>query len=207
MKKVLSILICTIITSVLLQAQTEKGTILLGTTTSLVGATFSLLPESTNNAGISFGSTKFKSDSFESESEGVTAFNLAPKVGFFVVDGVLIGIDLGFAYLKGENDDDPVTGINFGPFFRYYFSTANFRPFAQAQIGIGQVSFGPDDNDKTNILNYGGGVGGAIFVGEKVAIDLMAAFNHQQGKDKGNSNNAKSIANLFGLVVGVSVFL
>lgn len=207
MKKVLSILICALCTAGFLYAQTESGTILLGTSSSIVGANFSLLPESANNAGISFGSTKFKSDSFESESEGVTAFNLAPKIGFFVVDGALIGFDLSFAYLKGESDDDPITGISFGPFFRYYFSTANFRPFAQAQVGVGQISFGPDDNDKTNILTYGGGVGGSIFVGEKVAIDFMAAFNHQQAKEKDDSNNAKSIANLFGLVMGISVFL
>lgn len=207
MKKVLSILICALCTTGFLYAQTESGTILLGTSSSIVGSNFSLLPESSNNAGISFGSTKFKSDSFEGESEGVTAFNLSPKVGIFVVDGGLLGFDLSFAYVKGENDDDPITGISFGPFFRYYFSNANFRPFAQAQVGIGQVSFGPDDNDKTNLLNFGGGAGGSIFVSEKVAIDLMAAFNHQEAKDKDNSNNARSIANLFGLIVGVSVFL
>lgn len=188
-------------------AQTEQGTVLVGTSTNLVGTNFSLAQGVNNNAGISFGSTKFKSDDFESESEGITTFNLAPKVGFFVADNALLALDLSFAYLKEENDDDALTSINAGPFFRYYFSAGNFYPFVQAQFGIGQISFGDGANNKTNLMNYGAAAGGAFFVGDKVSIDLLLGFNHQQAKEKENDNNARSIANVFGFAVGVSVFL
>jgi hypothetical protein len=207
MKNLMSTIIFISFFFVLSYAQTEEGTILLGTSSTLIGTNFSLVPDAANNVGISFGSSKFKSDDFESESEGVTAFNIAPKVGYFIVDDGLLGFDLSFNFLKSENDDDPVTGISFSPFFRYYLPTENFRPFVQAQGGLGLISVGSGDENKTNILNYGAGVGGAFFIGEKVSIDLMAGFNHQEARDKASSNNARSIANLFGLAAGLSVFL
>ncbi|MCO6487242.1 MAG: hypothetical protein J5I98_02435 [Phaeodactylibacter sp.] len=185
--------------------QTEEGGIMLGTSTQLLGTGIVSGVESTSTAGIAFASSKDKSDNFESDAYNTTVFNLSPRMGAFVATDFLVGGELTFVYLKGEDDDDPTTSIAVGPFFRYYIPTDNVRPFFQADVSVGQVSFGKDD--KANNLKFGLAVGGAFFVNEKVSIDLLVAYRRSQYKEKDSPDNSRLIQGVFGLGAGFSFFL
>jgi len=204
MKKLLILLVLMVPIAVL-QAQLEKGSVMIGTTTDIAGTSVSFLTSAPNSVGVAFLSTKSKSDNHESETQKTTILNIKPNVGFFVADDFLIGAEVTFEYLKYKGDDEAITIFGFGPFVRYYFPLEKVSPFVQVSANFGQFSYGSDD--KMGVLEYGGAVGAAFFIGDKVSLDLFLGYNHNEFKEKDSSDNYKDIFNVFGFGVGLSVFL
>lgn len=186
-------------------SQTEEGGIMLGTSTQIFGSGLITGLESHNNAGLAIVSSQFKSDNFNPDSDRTTVLNFSPRMGAFVATDILVGGELNFIYIKDKDANDPTTSVNFGPFLRYYFIAENFRPFAQANVSIGQTSFGKDD--KANNLQFGVAVGGAFFLSEKVSADLMIGYTRSQSKEKDSPTNSRTINGIFGFGAGFSFFL
>ncbi len=194
-----------------LSAQTEKGKKLVAISSALgIGG-------STN--GFAFSSTKSKSDSFESDPIKSSSFNLSPRVGFFVVDNFVIGAEVFYGFAKQDDfifqgdvviDEVKTNTIGGGPFFRYYFQTKRVLPFVEAGliIGTSNTSFGDLDDDKNNLLNYGGGAGIAVPLGAKVSFDAILRYSHFEIKaTEDNNNNFRTISNAFSLGLGFSIYL
>ena len=189
-----------------LQAQTEAGNVLIGTSTSLYGSSsISLLEDCPNTVGFTLISHKVKADDYESDATQVTAFNFSPRVGIFTADNFLLGAELFFGSYKEEDMKEAYTDFVGGPFMRYYFELPNFKPFLQAGLTAGQMKI--SDNMKFNSVNFGVGVGGAFFVNEKVSIDLIGNFVHSTVKSSDTSDNSRQLLNAFSFGVGLSVFL
>lgn len=190
-----------------LPAQTEAGKVLIGTSTNLYTTNRSSgLPSAMNGGGISFSSSKQKADSFETGGTNLTSFNLAPRFGFFAADGLLLGLGLSFSVFDSEVLDENIVTTEIGPFVRYYFiSQSSFKPFVQAGLNIGQLRL--SSFQKNNLLDYGAGIGGAFFLSDQVAVDLLLNYVRTRSKDKDAVANVRTIASSFGLGVGLSVFL
>lgn len=209
----------------LLQAQTGKGSLLIGTTTMIGGDLQTSIFDgpAANSAGISFGTIQDPDD--DDSKQNITNFNLHPKVAYFVIDGLAVGIDLNFFYSQYKEDEgdnpffDRYTGIGAGPFVRYYFSVAEkVQPFVEAGAGIGSVknTYGEDggeeEEDTFDIFRYNASAGVALFVNDKLSVDFTAGlrganFTEEYENFMGETVEDKTNVTNFGVGIGVSVFL
>ncbi len=114
--------------------------------------------------------------SFEGESFNV---NLNPRAGYFVSDGLAVGLgaDLGLATFSGDQDNLWSYGV--APFVRYYFgqgSSSTGRFFGQGEVGIAGYSNGSGAD-----LKFGIGAGYAHFITQSVALEAMLGYNYSKG--------------------------
>jgi outer membrane protein len=156
MKKLLFILFAICIAGSA-SAQINKGSVLVGASSNL-----------------NFSSVKF--DGFERFSN----FDLDVKVGYFVIDNLTVGLDLGYQKL------DDFTVSSFGLFSRYYYQGKIFG-------GVGFNFLKYEDQDSETSIPFE--IGYAAFITENIAIE--PAFNLSIGE---NSNS-------YGLRVGFALYL
>lgn len=134
--------------------------------------------------------------SFESE---IFSINVNPRAGYFISDGVAIGIGL-TGSLDAVSGADNVWGYGLAPFVRYYFpegSSASGRFFAQGDLGIGGSSVGSDV-----ALNVGANVGYAHFITQSVALEATLGYNYS----KANISSSSGFSGL-GVGVGFQIYL
>ncbi len=204
----LALCLCTQLT-----AQIQKGKVLIGSSTNFVGSLGTFTGgNSSNNAAIQFGKSKNKikisssGDSFESESN-VTSFNLTPSLGYFISDQFVLGASCGIYHYKEKQDDDEF-GYNiysFAPMLRGYFlKTGKALPFAELRGGILSIAL---EDDSESILFYNAKAGASIFLGQQVSLDLFADLFGAKNEDESDSFKSTSKVALFGLGIGLNVFL
>ena len=101
------------------------------------------------------------------------AFEIAPKVGYFVTENIAVGASVGFQSLKWDNGaaDATNSGFGLGAFGRYYFTPASkFSLFAQ--LGLDYTTFS-DEFDATDGTLYG-----SKFESKEVGFGLGAGMNY-----------------------------
>nr|MBI1230727.1 outer membrane beta-barrel protein [Cytophagales bacterium] len=218
MKKINIMIVLLLLTCIgLVNAQTEKGRILLGVSSDL-GLT------GAGGIDIGYSSTKRKLDgaSFvEDNSSKITNISLLPKFGYFVSDNLALGLDLIFASSKSKsgNSNSEFSSIllSTGPFVRYYIPTSKVLPFVELNSSFGRrtsTSKYPDDINiednitKTNIRSIGGGIGVAVPLGEKVAFDILAGLNSLRVINENPIfSNSRYVTTSLGFNVGFTMFL
>jgi hypothetical protein len=220
MKKVtlLAVVLITI-SSGFLKAQTNQGKVFLG-----VSSTLSLAGTGSDLMNLGYSSVKYKSDADgfeESDPDKMTNINLLPKVGYFVADNLVVGLDLNIALSSekdGEDDDKySQTLLSAGPFIRYYLPTSNVRPFFEFNGAFGAINSKFDYSDNTNweddeykssVMSIGGGIGLAAPLGERVMFDVLAGYNSLTVKDKeDNDDNDRTVIGTLGLKLGFTILL
>lgn len=176
-------------------AQIQKGNVMLGSdlgsgvvspaSSSLFGANFNLNKDAGFNIGI------------------------APKIGYFVKDNLLLGgvIDLGYTRGAGTSPSKTtVYGIQ--ALGRYYLSPGEHgvdnylkhgRFFFEANAGFGGSNV--KDGPTTNGFVFGFGPGYSYFITPNVALEGLVKYNGLVGG--GNT----SYQNSLGINFGVQVFL
>ncbi len=175
MKKLLSI-----ITVALLAATSwgyaqvlDQGNFMMGSTVGFSVAESKVTLQSSNN---------------NQEGKGPTSsqFNIAPSVGYFVVDHFALGIGMDYTYSAIRNpNEDKVDGSNllFGPFFRYYVPVGeDVAVFLVTNFGFGNSS----DNQtigtqlqevSSNIFAVGVGPGFTIFSNSAIGLEALFKYN------------------------------
>jgi len=175
-------------------AQTEKGT-------SFIGA----------SSNISFSSMKtdFKSDNGDVDGSRTTVFEFAPQLGYFVADGLLVGLELPYSVRKNKDADYKMSHIGIGPITRYYFGKSNSKPYLHAGFGIGSATESDERNEvdfKLSSYQIGGGV--AIFLNKNIAVDLGLGYSSATMKPKENNEaDVKRVTSGVAFKVGFSLFL
>ncbi len=198
-----------------LMAQTSKGQVYIG-----VSSAFSLIGTGTDLMGFSFGTEKFKSDAEgfeESDPDKIIGFNLLPRAGYIVIDGLVIGLDFIFSlsqYKAGEYDYKYTeTLFAAGPFVKYYFPVDKVKPYIEASGVFGAFKEkdefeGEKDEYKSSGRVIGGGVGMGIPMGSHVTFDVMLGYNSLMYKDKeDNPDNDRYVYSTFGFRFGFVVFI
>ncbi len=180
----------------------QKGQILVGTTTEIIGGLQQL---GGSSAGIAIINSKLDLNGDKTDGTNATLFNISPVGAYFLADGLAVGAKVTFIYEKVE-DNDPSTLLTAGPFARYYFDLGSAKPFLQGNVGFGRNSNGPDDSDKSNFLNLGLGAGAAFFFNDYVSIDLALGYYYERSAPVSNSD-FRVLNNAFGLGVGFSFFI
>ncbi|GGK69233.1 hypothetical protein ACD591_17650 [Rufibacter glacialis] len=112
--------------------------------------------------------------------------DLDAKVGYFVLGNVAVGAKATIFHSKEElSGQMPVQSTNLlaGPFARYYLRNGIFGE-GSAVVGINNRPGAA----KTDIAEYKGGVGYAIFINPKVAVEPALLFSYYQEKRPAENN-------------------
>lgn len=216
-KILLTAILCCIFCVPLLKAQTDQGKMLIGISTNL-----SVYGSSTDIMSMGYSSSKIKSDASgydEPDPDKTLNFNTVPRVGFFPVDNVAVGLDFGIYYTKTrlEGDADVWSSdriFSVGPFVRYYVPMEEMViPFFEVAgaYGLGKErreAPGYKYEMKGRLINFQVGVGAAIPLGDNVTFDAMAGYMYSNGKEtKSNPDNYREVIGTLGIKLGFVVFL
>jgi hypothetical protein len=201
-----------------IKAQTSAGTMLIG-----LSSGFNIAGEFSTGSdlmSIGFFSTKYKSNASgytEPDPDKTTNLNLMPKFGMFVVDNLAVGLDVTAAYSQnksgGSSNKSTITLLMAGPFVRYYIHANKVLPFIEGSATFGSAKLkdeyeGGSDESKTALHSFGGGLGVAVPLGEKVTLDVMAGYTSLTLKaKKDNPDDARMVMGSFGIKLGFVVFL
>ncbi|BFP41015.1 hypothetical protein FGF1_18600 [Flavobacteriaceae bacterium GF1] len=198
-------------------AQIEKGRTLI--------AISSALGNNGGDTGLSFASTKTKSDDFESDGTNGFNFNLSPRLGYFVTNDLVVGLELTYSFLRFENpglqgfggSETKSNQYSGGPFIRYYFKGEKIRPIIEGGLSFGRTNDtieggnpvdGGDLEFSSNLFSFGGGAGLAVSLGNHVSFDALLVYLNSQVKPADNNdNNLRSIVSSFSLRLGFSIYL
>ncbi len=215
MKKITLIVIASVFSLTSLNAQMEQGKMLVGLSTAL-----NLGGSSSGVMGFGYSTIKYKSDADNfnyPEPANRLSFNLSPKMGFFVIDNLAIGLDVSFSYSKFNSDEVDYTYKEsmycIGPFVRYYIPTTLVKPFFEIGATFGTYKEKTDGNSQNSeyensLITYGTGFGIAIPIGKKASFDMMLGYNSILEKAKeDNDDNYRTEANTIGLRLGFVVLL
>ncbi len=217
MKKVILLagILCVFNLSMLF-AQTEKGNILLGLSSSI-----GLTGPSTTMMSLEFSSSKEKSDGSSTNGSTPTktsSLNLSPKVGYFIENNLVLGFDVNMALYHSSqlsadyNSNDHITLFGAGPFVRYYIPTGKVLPFIEMGGSLGLTNnkyeyFNNTDEYKQSISMLEGGVGIAAPLGDHITFDAILDYRSITVKDiKNNPNNDRTVMGTIGLKVGFTIF-
>ena len=202
----------------IIKAQTSAGTMLLGLSTGInITGEFS---SGSNLFSMGFSSTKYKSNASgytEPDPDKATSVNLMPKFGIFVIDNLAVGLDFTTAFSQDKSGSSSskstLTLLMAGPFVRYYLPAKKILPFAEVNAIFGSAKFkdeyeGGSSTNKSALHSFGGGLGIAAPLGDKVTLDFMVGYNSLTIKSKeDNPDDDRMVMGTFGIKVGFLVFL
>ena len=193
MKRFLFLLISLCFLSESANAQTDKGTILVG------------------------GVLDWSSSSSVASRRADAIFKFSPTVGYFFMNRLAGGLTVDWL-VQSSSYTYSVTSvasasrgdIMVGPFARYYFTEKNIRPYGNLSFTLGGGSSTSSYGTSTSIdIGYassalGLGIGSAFIVSEHVSIDALLQYR-LLSRVYGTSS-AEAFGN-FGLSVGVHAYL
>jgi hypothetical protein len=208
MKKNLLLIAVILIFSFQLDAQFDKGKILTGLT-----STVGIGHGETDLLNLGLTSYKVKYGGASYDMDKTFSFNLLPRAGYFVIDNLVVGLDL-LVSMRSEKSDDgddkeSESTLAIGPFVRYYYPLEKIYPFAEVNVGVGtwkeKWSNGSEGEYNEGLMIFGFGLGAAAPLTEKVMIDALIGYSSQTWKDK--EDDTKWIYGTIGLRIGFIILL
>lgn len=192
-------------------AQVSKGNWVISGNTSL---------------GFNSSTTSVKSNGNKSDGPKVSTFTLSPSVGYFVIDGLSAGIDLGYNNTTTKQDIK-MTSSTFSvmPTATYYFQTGSkFLPYLGAGIGyasnktkynysnlntndIPDPLLLPDTEFKTSGLAWKVKGGITYMATSALGINFGLSYDQFSANNTNYNIDAKTKVNTFGVNLGFSYFL
>ena len=129
------------------------------------------------------------------------AFEIAPKVGYFVTENIAVGASVGFQSLKWDNGaaDATNSGLGLGAFGRYYFTPANqFSLFGQLGLDYSSMENKLADY-KVNGIDAGLGLGMNYFVSSNFSLEAgVGVLNYMSAKPNAEGFDGVSSFNFGG---------
>ena len=135
-------------------------------------------------------SLQLSSSKFEGESSSSTTVIFSPSIGYFVVDGLAVGVGMDILNSNGY------TTYAILPSASYYFQTqSQVKPFLQVGVGYSGMS---SDGDSIGGLALGAGTGITFLINQNVGLNL--GLQYLRGDYSG------AVHNSFGGALGFSLF-
>ncbi len=144
-----------------------------------VGA-FAQTTQGTISLGGALGISSNTSQTTGGESKSTTVF-IMPSAGYFLADGMELGLDVAFTKENDEFDGDDAGSISetaLGPYFKYYMFTANedfaFTLNASLLFGFSKNSPPADGDDvKGKSFQFAISPGFSYFFTDKIGLDFQ----------------------------------
>lgn len=170
-------------------AQTDKGDWMVGT-----------------DFGLSYQSSKETVKAGNERSVTTNTFRVAPKLDYFVINNLSIGLGLEYANTKIKDVSGSTNEFAVVPQVHYFFPLdTNLKPFIGAKVGYGFSSSGSEDAQKWNGLVLGGKAGVAYFVNNGAAVTGYVGYDHHNFKNKADKDITRKTGTL-GVGIGVAIF-
>lgn len=197
----LMLIFCTLYGNCQIEKPIKKGNITLG-----------------GSVGFGYSAASRKSiitDSYGQSFEGTTdqktmSVYLNPGFGYFVVDGLVIGISPSFSYTHDKYSGFIRNSYSIGitPFAKYYFNNGFFAGFkASYHFSISKQP-GYDYSTKYNQISIRPSLGYAIFINSKVSLEpsLEYSFEKAIGKNDMISDDNLKVHQIY-FNIGFNIFL
>ena len=131
MKKLLLTLVCFLIVTFGVMAQTGQGTVALGGNISFTAST----------------------QETSTEDQKTTQVQFVPSAGYFVADNLMVGLHLGLSSSKTKQGNSETKSSEFavGPFARYYMFTSNDKFAFTGETGLlfGSTKYTPTTGNES----------------------------------------------------------
>lgn len=159
---------------VLLAQMTDGGNFMIGSSFGLSSAQSRITQNDTGGEA-------------EGEGPSSTLFCISPKVGYFLVDNLALGIGLDYTFNEVNQPNKNRTkdsDLLFGPFARYYVPFSDdMAIFLEGNFGFGNSSDimdvdGVSQNISTNIFAIGAGPGLTVFSSDAIGISAIFKYNY-----------------------------
>jgi hypothetical protein len=180
----------------------ERGNFMVGSTIGF----------STANSKVTIG---------DNEGEGLSAqqVNIAPAIGFFVLDNFALGLGADYtlnSVTEPGQDKTTDSDLLFGPFARYYFPMGdNVALFMVANFGFGnstdeQIVGENKQSIETNVFAIGAGPGLTVYSKGGFAIETTLKYNYANSKFDteigGVTSTTKTRTNQFAVALGFQYY-
>jgi len=173
------------------------------------------------NTGFGFNNvtTTVKAGGQSADGPKVSTFSITPSVGYFVIDKLAVGIDLGLtsATTKYEGTKATTTSFSVMPTATYYFANdSKFVPFLGAGIGYASVKnkgemnvLGVSASDETTTDGLAWKVKGGVtyMATQSLGINLGVSYDQFSNKQTIMNTDVKTNVKTFGVNVGFSYFI
>ena len=163
----------------------------------------------------------YSTNNVDEEGEGPSALqiNVAPNVGYFIVDNFALGIGMDYTFSSVEEPNQDKTtdsDLLFGPFMRAYLPVGDDMAFfLETDFGFGNSSdeqfIGEDKQSiNTNIFAIGVGPGFTILSNSDMGIEALFKYNFARGQFNTESGGIKTTTttktNQFDIAIGVQFY-
>ena len=150
-------------------AQTQQGNVIFGGSAHL-----SFNTANVNSKYVNWEYNLLKSKSFE----------FSPQVGFFIKNGLVLGLNLPISYTVEKYKSEKISrsSLSAVPFLRYYFNLNRVKPFIDGGLGFGSIIEKVDQLNGSESENYidfisrNIGFGLAVFLNERVSLDFSFSY-------------------------------
>ncbi|AZB28960.1 MULTISPECIES: OmpW family outer membrane protein [Chryseobacterium] len=173
------------------------------------------------NTGMGFNNvnTTFKAEGQSEDGPKVSTFSVTPSVGYFVIDKLAVGIDLGFTTATTKYDGEKTTTTSFAvmPTATYYFANdSKFVPFLGAGVGYASVKnkasvdfMGVSESEEVTTDGLAWKVKGGVtyMATQSLGINLGVGFDQFSNKESYEGIDLKTKVSTFGVNVGFSYFI
>lgn len=173
------------------------------------------------NTGMGFNNvnTTYKADGQTEDGPKVSTFSVTPSVGYFVIDKLAVGIDLGFttATTKYEGLKATVSSLTVMPTATYYFTNdSKFVPFLGAGVGYASVKnkeaidfMGVSESEEMTTDGLAWKVKGGItyMATQSLGINLGVSYDQFSNKETYFGTEVKTNVKTFGANIGFSYFI
>ena len=194
-------------------SQPNQGNFLIG----LSSATgFGSSSDFTQLGFSSIKSTNTNPNFVDHNPDKIINLNLSPKVGYFIINHLVLGLNVNYSYshyLRWDLNKYIRNGWLVGPFMRYYVPIRNLKLFTEGEINYGGIykdNYLADNagtwREKQGVSSWSLGLGIALPIGEKVAFDFMGGYYHYVLREK-NEYLKKTIQRTLGIRIGFSFFI
>jgi len=173
--------------------------------------------------GLSAASSKITIEDGLGNSDGdrpsSTQFSVSPKLGYFVVDNLALGMGLDYTFSEVKEPNENRTkdsDLLFGPFARFYLPLGeDIAVFVEGNFGFGNSSDIMDFNGETqdistNIFAIGVGPGLTVFSNEAIGVSAIFKYNYARSdfdtEIAGVKRETVTKTNQFDFSVGVSLY-
>lgn len=188
----------------------KKTTILL----ILASSFFPAIAQTEKNNWLVGGSIGYTSSSQKEsgapQSDKTAQFQIAPDLGYFIINNLALGIDIDFTSIRSEAGipDQSYTSRSFtaGPFARYYISTgkrAKIFIHGNAEWGSYKLLSGTIFNPGTSLTLYECKAGPVFFLNTHAALELAVGLQYM----KSNYSVGSMVSNTINIGLGFQIHL
>lgn len=147
------------------------------------------------------GSASFASRDYEQgsglfsggQNGTINSLNLNPNMGYFIVNNLVVGANIGANYQFGSGNYKTFSTYNIGPFIRYYFLKQEKKFNILVQGGYHYGTARSKDVVSYNQNGYNFKTGPVVFLNSSVAVEFLLEYDvlsRENGSFGTNSNKS-----------------